>query len=212
MAADGTGQRRLTVLPGQTLGPRFSPDGTLIAYTYQPDADTEHPDPITQIHVMNADGSGDHALPTENAAFQAAWSPDGSKLVFSQNIDGVSDLFLMEEDGSGLERLTHDAASDWAAVWTRDGSAILFNSDRDGTYHIHRLDLATKAITAVTTGESNDYEPAVSPDGTRLAFTSDRRGTDHYDVWVASIDERADPVHDRGRHQGRRQLHADLVP
>ena len=188
MAADGTGQRRLTVLPGQALGPRFSPDGTKVAYTYQPNADADHPDPLSQIHVMKVDGSGDHAVATENAAFQPAWSPDGSKLVFSQTIDGVSDLYVIKEDGSALERLTDDAAADWAAVWTPDGSAILFNSDRDGTYHIHRLDLATKAITAVTTGESNDYEPAISPDGARLAFTSDRRGTDHYDVWLAGID------------------------
>jgi len=188
MAADGSGQRRLTVVPGQTLGPRFSPDGTRIAYTYQPNADSDHPDPITQIHVMNADGSGDRALATENAAFQPAWSPDGTRLVFSEVVDGRDDLSLMNVDGTGIERLTADAAADWAAVWTPDGSAILFNSDRDGPYHIHRLDLATKAITAVTTGESNDYEPAISPDGTRLAFTSDRRGADHYDVWLAGID------------------------
>src|SRR3954447_415650 len=188
MASDGTGQRRLTVVPAQALGPRFSPDGTRIAYTYQPSADSDHSDQMTQIHVMNADGSDDHALATENAAFQAAWSPDGTKLVFSQNIDGVSDLFEMNADGTGSERLTDDPASDWAAVWAPDGSAILFNSDRGGTFHIHRLDLATKAITAVTAGESNDYEPAISPDGMRLAFTSDRRGTDHYDVWVAGID------------------------
>lgn len=191
MAADGTGQRRLTVLPGQALGPRFSPDGKEIAYTYQPNPDSDHSDPITQIHVMDADGSGDHALPTESAAFQPAWSPDGSRFVFSQTIGDASDLYLMNVDGTGIERLTDDPAADWASVWTPDGNAILFNSDRDGTFHIHRLDLATKVITPVTTGESNDYEPAISPDGTRLAFTSDRRGTDHYDVWLAGIDGNA---------------------
>ncbi|HET9083423.1 MAG TPA: hypothetical protein VFN41_03390, partial [Candidatus Limnocylindrales bacterium] len=188
MAADGTGQRRLTVLPGQALGPRYSPDGREIAYTYQPNPDSDHPDPITQIHVMAADGSGDRAIATEDAAFQPAWSPDGNRFVFSETIGDASDLYLMNVDGTGIERLTDDAAADWAAVWTPDGSAVLFNSDREGTFHIHRLDLATKVITPVTTGESNDYEPAISPDGTRLAFTSDRRGTDHYDVWLAGID------------------------
>ena len=188
MSADGTGQRRLTVLPGQAIGPRYSPDGTRIVYSYQPNADEDDPDPKAQLHVMNANGTDDRVLATDDPAFQAAWSPDGTRLAFTQNVGGQEDLFVMAADGSGVEQLTNDAPSDWAAVWTPDGGALLFNSDRDGTYHIHRLDLATKAITSVTTGGSNDYEPAVSPDGTRIAFTSDRRGTDHYDVWLAGMD------------------------
>jgi Tol biopolymer transport system component len=188
MAADGSGQRRLTVLPGQTLAPRYSPDGTRIVYSYQPNADKDDPEPVTQLHVMSADGSDDHLLPTENAAFQAAWSPEGDRLAFTQNVDGQDDLFVMATDGSGLERLTNDAASDWAVAWTPDGSALLFNSDRDGTFHVHRFDLGTKAITSVTTGPSNDYEPAISPDGTRVAFTSDRRGDGHFDIWLTGIE------------------------
>jgi Tol biopolymer transport system component len=188
MASDGSGQRRLTVVPGQAIGPRYSPDGMRIVYSFQPNADADDPDPQAQLHVMNADGTADHVLVTEYPAFQAAWSPDGTRLAFTQNVNGQEDLFVMAADGTRVEQLTDDAPSDWAAVWTPDGSALLFNSDRDGTYHIHRSDLATKAITAVTTGEANDYEPAVSPDGTRIAFTSDRRGTDHYDVWIAGID------------------------
>jgi Tol biopolymer transport system component len=188
MAADGSGQRRLTVLPGGALGPRFSPDGTRIIYTYQPNADRDDPEPLAQLHVMNADGTDDRLIPTDHEAFQAAWSPDGERIAFSQSIDDQRDLFVMAADGSAVEQLTDDSASDWAAIWTPDGSSLLFNSDRDGTYHIHRIDLATKAITALTTGESNDWEPAVSPDGSRIAFTSDRRGTDHYDVWLAGID------------------------
>jgi Tol biopolymer transport system component len=188
MAADGSGQRRLTVLPGQALAPRYSPDGRRIVYSYQPNADKDDPEPVTQLHVMNADGTDDHLLPTENAAFQAAWSPEGDRLAFTQNVDGQDDLFVMATDGSGLERLTNDAASDWAVAWTPDESALLFNSDRDGTFHVHRFDLGTKAITSVTTGPSNDYEPAISPDGTRVAFTSDRRGDGHFDVWLTGIE------------------------
>jgi len=188
MAADGTGQRRLTVVPGQAIGPRYSPDGTRIVYSFQPNADESDPEPQTQLHVMNADGTDDHVLPTENPAFQAAWSPDGQRLAFTQNVEGQDDLFVMAADGSGVEQLTNDTASDWAAVWTPDGDALLFNSDREGSYHIHRFDLGTRAITSVTTGESSDYEPAISPDGTRLAFTSNRRESDHWDVWLAGID------------------------
>ncbi len=188
MAADGTGQTRLTILPGRALGARWSPDGSQLVYSYQPREDGADPDDPVQIHVMNADGTGDRVLATDYPASDPAWSPDGTRIAFSQNIDEQYDVFVMGSDGADVQRLTTDAASDWGVTWTADGSALLFNSDRDGGYHIHRLDLASGAVTQITTGPSADYEPAISPDGTRIAFTSNRRGGDNYDVWLAGID------------------------
>ena len=188
MAADGTGQRRLTIVPGHAVGARWSPDGSRLAYAYQPLQDGADADAPVQIHVMNADGTGDRVLSTDYPASDPAWSPDGSRIAFAQNIDEEYDLYVMNADGAEVERLTEDAFSDWGATWTPDGAALLFNSDRDGSSHIHRLDLATREITPVTTGGSNDYDAAVSPDGTRIAFTSDRRAANDYDVWMVAID------------------------
>ena len=190
MNADGTGQRRLTIVPAMALSATWSPDGTKIAYGYTPatDGPSGGDQERMQIHVMNADGTDDHALPTEIAASDPAWSPDGERIAFAGKKDGVYDVYVMNADGSGLEQLTADPATDFAITWTPDASAVLFTSDRGGDHDIVRLDLATKAVTSVTTGPSNDYDPAISPDGTRLAFTSDRRAENSYDVWLAGID------------------------
>jgi TolB protein len=192
MNPDGTGQRRLTVVLGEALVPRWSPDGKRLVYGYTPPADGDQDIP-SQIHVMAADGSGDHVFSTEHSAIDPAWSPDGRRIAFSQLIDDQYDLFLMNADGSSIERLTDDTASDWDVVWTPDGTGLVFNSDRAGTFHIHRLDLASGAIAQLTSGASNDYNPGISPDGGRLAFTSDRRGESLYDVWLAGVDG-SDPV------------------
>jgi Tol biopolymer transport system component len=193
MNPDGTGQRRLTVLQGVALGAHWSPDGKQLAYSYTPNADGTDTERRVEIHVMNADGTGDHALAIEVPASDPVWSPDASRLAFSGENDDGTDVYVMNADGTGLEQLTSDVATDFAVTWTPDGSALLFNSDRNGDFDIVRLDLSTKAVTSVTTGPSNDYEPAISPDGTRIAFTSDRRGQDSYDVWLAGIDG-SDPV------------------
>lgn len=189
MDADGTGQRRLTYLPGNALNARWSPDGAQLVYSYQPLADEADPEPTGQLHVMNADGSDDRVLTTPVVAADPAWSPDGARIAFAGSADDSQyDISVIGLDGVGLEQLTDDEATDFAAAWTPDGSALLFNSDVDGDFDIVRLDLATRARTSITSGPSNDYEPAISPDGTRIAFTSDRRAQNSYDVWLSDID------------------------
>ena len=60
---------------------------------------------------MNADGSGQrnltrsrtHPLSTERAA---TWSPDGRKILFVSNRGGNGEIYAMNGDGSGLQKLT----------------------------------------------------------------------------------------------------------
>ena len=65
MNADGTGQTRLTNNPAYDMAPAWSPDGSRIAYDSQRD---HYPPketgigPEFEIHVMQADGSGDRQL------------------------------------------------------------------------------------------------------------------------------------------------------
>lgn len=187
MNANGSGQRRLTVVPGEAVSADWSPDGSQIAYAFTPLADGDA-EVRSQIHVMAVDGSDDRVLATEHGAIDPAWSPDGTRIAFAQNIDDLFALSLMNADGSAIEQLTDGKARDWGATWTRDGSALVFNSDREGSNHLYRLDLASREVTQLTSGPSSDWEPALSPDGTRVAFTSNRRETGTYDVWIANID------------------------
>ena len=71
-----------------------------------------------EIYVMNADGSGQRRL-TRNPALDGypTWSPDGQKIAFvSQRDDNAksglvrSEVYVVNADGSGLQRLTHRGA------------------------------------------------------------------------------------------------------
>ena len=84
------------------------------------------------IEVMNADGSGRHAIAPPGSEFgvsQPTWSPDGTKIAYTKYIEysftepGKYDLFVINQDGTGVVRLTDtreisEAGSDWQALPT----------------------------------------------------------------------------------------------
>jgi Tol biopolymer transport system component len=112
--------------------PSWSPDGSQLVYSVNPL--DEHDDPIdpSEMFIVNADGSGRHALKTPGlTTVDPAWSPDGSRIVFSTGFPGafgaVLDVYVIHPDGTGLQRLSSvDSA---APSWTFDGK-ILYYSER----------------------------------------------------------------------------------
>jgi TolB protein len=66
---------RLTNDPAVDFGPRWSPDGTKVAFVSDRDG-SPLIDGTLEIYVMNADGTGVKRLTYDSAA-DAAWSPAG---------------------------------------------------------------------------------------------------------------------------------------
>jgi len=100
MNADGTGQTRVTDTPpldpqdpSFTGGPRWSPDGTKIAFTTNKDFNYE-------IYVMNANGTGQTRLTNLATDDESPdWSPDGSRLAFVSDREGGHQVWVMNADG-----------------------------------------------------------------------------------------------------------------
>jgi Tol biopolymer transport system component len=65
--ADGSGRRQLTHIATSKHSPVWSPDGQRLAFNAQ-----------GQIWLMNADGSGQHAVTGKSSSVELAWSPDGN--------------------------------------------------------------------------------------------------------------------------------------
>ena len=108
MNPDGSGQTRLTTNPGQDWYHAVSPDGTLIAYTCD-----DH------IAIMNLDGTDQRRLtyPSGYADARPTFSPDGTRLAFASNRDGNWEIYLMNRDGSGQQRITNNSWDDFAPCW-----------------------------------------------------------------------------------------------
>src|SRR5437667_1075724 len=122
-----------------------------------------------------------------NGLTTPAWSPDGRQLVFTGYDGGLSDLFVVNADGSDLHRLTNDKNADLQPAWSPDGKTIAFATDRGpetdssplrfGNLRIALLHLDNGSIEVLRhMDQGKNIDPAWAPDGRSLAFVSDRNG------------------------------------
>src|SRR5438105_648103 len=69
--------------------------------------------PEIEIVIADADGKNERVLaPHGGIEYSPAYSPDGKWVVFTAERGGLSDIYRIHPDGTGLERLTDDPAFD----------------------------------------------------------------------------------------------------
>lgn len=141
-----------------------SPDGSKIAFVSERDGPS-------QIYVMKADGSDGARLNV--VGWKPAWSPDGMRIAFDCVIEADNvDICVVNADGTGLVRLTSDAALDGASAWSPDGERIAFATSRyGGGFQIAVMQADGVGVVQLTSNPGGAYGPAWSPDGSKIAFT-----------------------------------------
>lgn len=191
MNADGSGQARLTTVPGVDYFPTWSPDGTKIAFTSGRAG-------LTHIFVMNADGTNVTRLTTSGAGnVDPAYSPDGTKIAFASFRFGSTngyELMVMNADGTNQVRLSTNPGNDDNPTWSPDGTRILYSARRNPETVSNKTSLVVinadgTNLTQLTSGNSD-----TSSSWATLPTCSDTGGSDNERGPVSSLLHDAEKV------------------
>jgi eukaryotic-like serine/threonine-protein kinase len=99
-------------------------------------------------------------------------SPDGRWLSLHNLGEPQEDVFISASDGTGVRRLTDDAARDRLPVWGPDGKTLYFYSNRDVDYGIWAIGADGGGLRKVVAVPGGVLYPIVSPTGDRLVTSA----------------------------------------
>ena len=126
MNADGTNQQQFPDPPGASHyynHPSYSPNGQKIIFTYGDDVTSQ------SAWTMNADGTNRAQL--SGVGRSPRYSPDGTKLVFSNPFVPFQGIYTSNADGTGSLRITtqFDELADWQPLAVPRRAAFDFDGD-----------------------------------------------------------------------------------
>lgn len=170
--------------------PHLSPDGGSLVWVQDPGSDGLAP----ELWLGDAAATGARPLTPGLPGDQPAWSPDGTRIAFTADLDGNAEIYVIAVDGGNLQRVTWHAARDEYPAWSPDGEQIAFGSQRSGNYDIFVAPSdGDGAAQQLTFSPAVDFRPSWSPDGHWIAFSSTRADslavrTYNYDIYLMRRD------------------------
>lgn len=163
------------------VGARFSPDGTWLAYDFQPDQTKDERD----IFVLQAKGSSERRVTFDGVRkFVVGWSENGDGLFYSTTKDDATAVWFVpmrEGSAAGSPRLVRSDL--WGAQPIGIASGAVYYTIRDDKEALYSIPLDLKSGRAVgvptlmASGVSNASPALWSPDGRSVVYVRGHAGT-----------------------------------
>jgi WD40 repeat protein len=179
-----------TIAPSPSPSPIATPrPAAVVAYTkYVKRTNTIAE--IGRVWIVGTDGTGGRELFPDGTGGQSgvAWSPDGTRLVYSES----GKLYLTDASGSEPQQLDTgcvSSCSDTSAAFSSDGTRLVFVRGASGA--IATLDLASGRVVELgSTAPDYNERPRWSPDGTQIIFSRQDKFGNGSAVFVVDADGR----------------------
>ncbi|MEM1029602.1 MAG: hypothetical protein AAGN82_04590 [Myxococcota bacterium] len=161
----GTEPQRLTWSRGADTGPRWSPDGTHIAFL-----SVRQGGGIPRVFLMAADGGKPRPLRAGGGADDAMaeqdvrWSPDGSHVAFIERRPGRrAHLHVVRVADGAVRYQSVGDVIDEQPSWSPDGLWIAFSSNRGGNPDVYMARADGTGLRRLTQDPAPDWLPRWIP-------------------------------------------------
>ncbi|NND71717.1 MAG: hypothetical protein HKN43_09060 [Rhodothermales bacterium] len=134
---------------------------------------------FADLHVVDIETEDVSRLTTNARAFDPAYSPDDSRIVFVHQSDGTTNLRILDVKTSEVSELTSFSPGTqvYEPSWSSaDGGWIFFARADSISSDIYRIRPTGAELQRVVSGPSEDRSPAVSDDGRTVYYASDETG------------------------------------
>jgi Tol biopolymer transport system component/DNA-binding winged helix-turn-helix (wHTH) protein len=165
------GSRRHIALSGGVEQPTVSSIGEKLAYVSITVGLN-----IWRRDLLNPNSPAVELVPSTQSQENAAFSPDGKRIVFASVRSGVLGVWVSNIDGSNLVQISNPHYESGSPQWSPDGKKVAFDSRPADRWEIQIADVLDGIPRKLITNISSMYRPHWSRDGKWIYFRSYEAG------------------------------------